>query len=158
LTIFVETLRSTSPPPTEKIRIASSGDRLLTSSQPEKIVSQPSSFARAVSSDTLSTGLYAWIPHSLRKSFTAWLQLPALPPTPSRKRRPLRSLRTDSWSAIASIVGYETVSQMLLASSKNCWACDIACFHATAVRVNCPRHAFQSFVRQRLSCSYGFSV
>ena len=70
LTMFMDTLRSASPPPTENTRIASFAFARLTSSQPVKIVSQPSSLARAVSSETLSTGAYASMPHSLRKSLT----------------------------------------------------------------------------------------
>jgi hypothetical protein len=50
------TLRSASPPPTEKISNASLSLSLLTSSQPANTVSQPSSLVRAVSSETLSIG------------------------------------------------------------------------------------------------------
>ena len=50
------TLRSASPPPTEKTKIASLLEMRLTSSQPVKTVSHPSSFVRAVNSETLSTG------------------------------------------------------------------------------------------------------
>jgi hypothetical protein len=55
-TMFGDTLRSRSPPPTEKTNRASSTPRREPSSQPENTVSQPSSLARAVSSDTLSVG------------------------------------------------------------------------------------------------------
>ena len=48
-------------------------------SQPANTVSQPSSFVRAVSSDTLSVGAYVSTPHSLRKSFTACEAFAALP-------------------------------------------------------------------------------
>ena len=51
-----EMLRSVSPPPTEKTSSASSGRSRDTSSQAEKVVSQPSSLVRAVSSLTLSVG------------------------------------------------------------------------------------------------------
>ena len=54
-------------------------------------VSQPSSLVRAVSSDTLSVGVYASKPASLRKSLTACEQLPALPPTPRKNSRPPRA-------------------------------------------------------------------
>lgn len=45
------------PPPTENTRIASFDPALLVLSQEENTVSQPSSFVRAVSSETLSTGV-----------------------------------------------------------------------------------------------------
>ena len=44
------------PPPTEKIKIKSFLLSLLVFNHSEKIVSQPSSFVLAVSSDTLSVG------------------------------------------------------------------------------------------------------
>src|SRR5919109_1030933 len=53
------TPRSASPPPTEKTQTTSFAPRRLPLSQFAKDVSQPSSLIRAVSSDTLSTGVYA---------------------------------------------------------------------------------------------------
>ena len=47
------------------------------------------------------------MPHSLRKSLTAWLQLPALPPTPRKNSRPPRSRSATSSSASVSIVSSE---------------------------------------------------
>ena len=70
-TRFTETLCARFPPPTEKTRIASREDRREVRSQASKLVSQPSSFVRAVSSATLSVGAYASKAHSLRKSLTA---------------------------------------------------------------------------------------
>ena len=43
---------------------------------PTNTVSHPSSLVRAVNSETLSVGAYASKPASLRKSLTAWPQLP----------------------------------------------------------------------------------
>ena len=56
-TRFAETFFSLSPPPTENTSTASRGPRRDTSSQAAKLVSQPSSFTRAVSSATLSVGV-----------------------------------------------------------------------------------------------------
>ncbi len=66
------------------------------------VVSQPSSFVRAVSSETLSVGAYVSIPQSFRKSLTVWLAFAALPPTPSTKTRPPRSRTAAKCSTIAS--------------------------------------------------------
>src|SRR5580704_17276717 len=54
LTMLTDTFFSTLPPPTENTRTASLELIREPSSQPEKQLSQPSSLARAVSSDTLS--------------------------------------------------------------------------------------------------------
>src|SRR5262245_46375506 len=64
---------------------------------------------------------------------------------------------------MTSIVGYETASQMLLASSKNCWACDISSTATRFPRYRSPGENTQTcllryLVLQRLCCSYGFSV
>src|SRR5262249_14668152 len=69
-TRFAETFFSLSPPPTEKIRMQSFSPMRLPSSQPAKHPSQPSSLMRAVSSLTLSVGVYASNPQIFRKSFT----------------------------------------------------------------------------------------
>ena len=52
----METLCSREPPPTEKTRIASRDESRERSSHASKVVSQPSSLVRAVSSETLSVG------------------------------------------------------------------------------------------------------
>src|SRR3984893_18788026 len=65
-TRLAETPRSRSPPPTEKTSSASLSESREPRSHSVKVVSQPSSFARAVSSLTLSVGAYASKPHSLR--------------------------------------------------------------------------------------------
>src|SRR5258708_7815224 len=102
-TRFTDTFFSRLPPPTEKMRTPSSFRRRDTLSHSEKHVSQPSSFTRAVSSETLSVGVYASKPQILRKSFTAWLAWPAEPPTPRMKRRPPRALTSARPVAILSI-------------------------------------------------------
>src|SRR3972149_5838523 len=76
------------PPPTEKTNTMSPAFSRLPLSHSTKTLAHPSSFVRAVSSDTLSVGVYASIPAILRKSFTAWEQFAALPPTPRKKSRP----------------------------------------------------------------------
>src|SRR5208337_2574056 len=86
-TRFGLTLRSTSPPPTENTSTASRAANLLVFSQPSKTVAQPSSFVRAVSSETLSVGAYASIPAIFRKSFTACDAFAALPPPPKTSPR-----------------------------------------------------------------------
>src|SRR6202158_5239810 len=86
--MLTETFFSRLPPPTEKTRTPSRELILEPSSHAAKQVSQPSSLARAVSSETLSVGAYASKPQILRKSFTACPACPAEPPTPRLKRRP----------------------------------------------------------------------
>src|SRR5207253_700210 len=92
-----------SPPPTEKTKTQSLGESLLTLSHGTKTEAHPSSFARAVNSETLSVGAYDSIPAILRKSFTAWEQFPALPPTPRKKSRPPSWRMTAIKSASSSI-------------------------------------------------------
>ena len=70
-------------------------------SHASKLVSQPSSFVRAVSSATLSVGAYASKSQSLRKSLTACDAWPAPPPTPRMNSRPPRSRTAASPFAIA---------------------------------------------------------
>lgn len=55
-TRFIETLCSREPPPTEVVSSASSPDRRDPSNHLAYAVSQPSSFVRAVNSETLSVG------------------------------------------------------------------------------------------------------
>jgi hypothetical protein len=57
--------------------------------------SQPSSFTRAVNSETLSVGPYASIPAILRKSFTAWEACPAPPPDPQNEEPPVPIAEPD---------------------------------------------------------------
>jgi len=54
--MLIETFFSAFPPPTDKISSASPPLMREPSSHLEKTVSHPSSFTRAVSSDTLSVG------------------------------------------------------------------------------------------------------
>ena len=56
-TRFALMLRSRLPPPTEKIHSTSFAVARLPRNHAAKTVSQPSSLVRAVSSETLSTGL-----------------------------------------------------------------------------------------------------
>ena len=79
-------------PPTEKMKTPSFGVRRLVFNHSTKTVAQPSSFVRAVSSDTLSVGAYDSIPTILRKSFTACEQLPAPPPYTEEKQPTLLGL------------------------------------------------------------------
>src|SRR5581483_6399983 len=85
------TLRSASPPPTERTRIASLALARDVLSHSMNTVAQPSSLVRAVSSETLSVGAYVSMSHSLRKSLTAWDAFAALPPTPRMNSRPPRA-------------------------------------------------------------------
>ena len=77
-----------SPPPTENINIASFFDKFDIFNQFTKLVSQPSSLILAVSSETLSKGVYDSIWQIFLKSLTAWEEFPALPPTPRKKILP----------------------------------------------------------------------
>ena len=110
--MFTLTFRSASPPPTESTRTASFELARLVRSQAAKTVSHPSSLVRAVSSETLSVGAYASMPHSLRKSLTAWPQFAALPPTPSTNSRPARARRSTRASASRSTTAASTARQM----------------------------------------------
>ena len=87
-TRFTETLCVRLPPPTENTRIASREEMRDVRSHASKLVSQPSSFVRAVISATLSVGVYASKSHSFRKSLTACDACAAPPPTPRMKSRP----------------------------------------------------------------------
>ena len=84
-TRFVDTPSSGSPPPTEKTKSASDLETCEPRSHSAKVVSQPSSLALAVSSATLSVGVYASNWHILRKSLTAWEAWAADRPTPRTK-------------------------------------------------------------------------
>src|SRR5438309_268612 len=92
------TLRSGSPPPTEKISTQSRSVSRLPASHLASDESQPSSLIRAVNSETLSTGVYASRPAIFRKSFTACEALAALPPTPRMKSRPPAARTSTSTS------------------------------------------------------------
>ena len=118
LTMFPEMPRSRSPPPTEKTRRPSFAPRRDPSSQLLKEVSQPSSLIRAVNSDTLSTGVYASKPQSLRKSLTAWLACPAEPPTPRMKSRPERSRTLASPSTSRSTASPSMAATICRVSSR----------------------------------------
>src|SRR5882672_4780428 len=63
------------------------------------------------------------MPHSLRKSLTAWLQLPALPPTPRKNRRPSRSRSAFSSVASFSIAARSICWATLTTSWKYVWTC-----------------------------------
>ena len=76
------------PPPTDKTKIKSLGFNLLIFNHSAKTVSHPSSLVLAVNSATLSVGVYASIPTIFLKSFTAWEQFAALPPTPRKNILP----------------------------------------------------------------------
>src|SRR5258706_16337419 len=63
------------------------------------------------------------MPHSFLKSFTAWLQFAALPPTPRRNRRPpLSRSETSSW-ARRSIATMSIACATFSTSAKNCLEC-----------------------------------
>ena len=64
-------LRRSSPPPTEKTNRASSAPRTGANNQFEKVVSQPSSLVRAVSSADVVGGCIGLKPTDLAKSLTA---------------------------------------------------------------------------------------
>ena len=68
------------------------------------------------------------MPQSLRKSFTAWLQFPALPPTPSMNSRPPRSRSTLSSTASASILENSILLQIAPDRAKNSATWPDACF------------------------------
>jgi len=78
----VDTAGFVDPPPTLKIKSASLLVKRQLDRKPVNIVSQPSSFALAVSSLTLSEGEKVLISHNYRKSLTACDEWPALPPNP----------------------------------------------------------------------------
>ena len=63
--------------------------------------------------------------HSFRKSLTAWLQLPALPPTPRRKRRPFRSRNATSSVASFSTAPISISVQMRRTSLKKLLTCPL---------------------------------
>src|SRR5882724_5094545 len=117
-TRFTDTFFSRLPPPTEKTRTPSPFRRRDTLSHSEKHVSQPSSFTRAVSSETLSVGVYASKPQILRKSLTAWLAWPAEPPTPSTNRRPPRARTSARPVAMRSIASTSSRWMTKVASSR----------------------------------------
>src|SRR5262249_4966907 len=64
------------------------------------------------------------MPQSLRKSLTAWLQFPALPPTPSRKSRPPRSRSDTNSPAIFSTTFASIEREISSTFAKNSDACD----------------------------------
>src|ERR1700752_4009428 len=65
------------------------------------------------------------MPQSLRKSFTAWLQLPALPPTPNRNSLPPCSRNEASSSASFSTTSTSTVEQIFSTSARKSRLCDV---------------------------------
>src|SRR5262245_37359303 len=64
------------------------------------------------------------MPQSLRKSFTAWLQLPALPPTPKRNSLPPRSRSAASSPTSLSTVSTSTVAQIFSTSFRKSRLCE----------------------------------
>src|SRR5512135_3571823 len=63
------------------------------------------------------------MPHSFLKSLTAWLQLAALPPTPSRNSRPPRARSATRWEARFSIADTAIALATAPTSSKYCFEC-----------------------------------
>src|SRR5271165_293972 len=95
-TRFGDTFFSRLPPPTERMKRQSRLLSLPVRSHSTNTLAHPSSFVRAVSSETLSVGAYASIPVIFLKSLTAWDAFAALPPTPSRNSLPPCSLTARS--------------------------------------------------------------
>ena len=118
-TTFELTFRSASPPPTEKTNTQSLAESLLTRSHPTNAEFHPSSFVRAVSSDTLSAGVYASMPVSLRKSAHSVGGMSGSTAHAQKEESPLASVVTSARRrAMASIAAVSSSSAIFAVSSR----------------------------------------